>query len=101
MARLHRPVAIVGRIVEVNPSKAGRHVYIEFSASGQPPFLARAILKVEDGGQSDACKLLSQWVGKSVRVSGKVDIERFKHDGQSIARPKILPVNLDDIIPLE
>lgn len=88
MATRNREVIVEGVLVEVVAARSGNHLYLEFSKPG-PPYLARGILFVEHRGQMEAKAALDTWVGKRVRLVGKVDVERFRDGMSSVARPKI------------
>jgi hypothetical protein len=89
MARRNREVIVEGVLVEVVAARSGRHLYLEFSRSGHPPYLSRGILHVTSQSQLESRATYQKWIGKRVRMHGRVDVERFRQGDQQIARPKI------------
>ena len=100
MAARNREVIVEGVLVEVIAARSGSHLYLEFSKPG-PPYLTRGILYVEHGAQMDVKSALDSWVGKRVRIVGRVDIERFRDGKQSVARPKIQLRGRDEVELME
>jgi len=85
----NREVTVQGILMDVIPARSGRHIYLEFSKSG-PPYVTRGILPVENKDQRRLKTALDPWVGKRVRIMGKVDIERFRDGDKEVSRPKII-----------
>jgi len=100
MAARNREVIVEGVLVEVIAARSGSHLYLEFSKPG-PPYLTRGILYVEHGAQMDVKSALDSWVGKRVRIVGRVDIERFRDGKLSVARPKIPLRGRDEVELME
>lgn len=89
MATRNREVIVEGVLVEVTAVRSGRQIYLDFSKPG-PPYLARGVLWVERQGQMDITTALDSWVGKRVRMVGRVEIERFRDSKTSVTRPRLM-----------
>ena len=100
MATRNREVVVEGVLVEVLAARSGRHLYLEFSKPG-PPYVTRGILYVENRDQMAVKARIDAWVGKRVRMYGKIDIERFRAGNIAVARPKIPLRGLDAIKLME
>jgi hypothetical protein len=94
MERRNRDVAIEGVLLSVIAARSGHSLYLEFSKTS-PPFLARGILYVEGPDQMKAKEEIDAWLGKKIRMCGRVDIERFRVGDTQVARPKILMKSRD------
>ena len=100
MTRRNHEVTVEGVLVEVILARSGRNLYLEFSKPG-PPFLTRGIYYVERNNQMAAHATISPWVGKRVRIHGRVDVERFQAGGTPVERPRILLNGVDSVTLVE
>jgi len=89
MATRNREVIVEGVLAEVTAVRSGRQIYLDFSKPGRP-FLARGVLVVERQGQMNVKAALDSWVGKRVRMVGKVEIERFRDGKTPVTRPRLM-----------
>lgn len=94
MARRNREVIVEGMLGAVLPRS--NRIHLEFAKPGPVP-TGFGILYLDTARQPEIKAALDTWVGKRIRIEGKVDIEHSNVGGTRMSRPKIIMKSPDAV----